>query len=61
MGSVQVPVNKNYKAREDGSTMKALAWFGNGDVRMIDAPVPDITQPVRIPILEYLSQLIDCF
>lgn len=25
--------------------MKALAWFGAGDVRIIDAPVPTITEP----------------
>lgn len=25
--------------------MRALAWFGNTDVRMIDAPVPAITEP----------------
>jgi threonine dehydrogenase-like Zn-dependent dehydrogenase len=25
--------------------MKALAWFGNEDVRMIEAAVPDITEP----------------
>jgi hypothetical protein len=25
--------------------MKALAWYGNKDVRIIDAPIPDITQP----------------
>lgn len=25
--------------------MKALAWFGNADVRLIDAPIPDITDP----------------
>jgi hypothetical protein len=25
--------------------MKALAWFGKKDVRIIDAPIPDITQP----------------
>lgn len=24
--------------------MKALAWYGAKDVRMIDAPIPDITQ-----------------
>ncbi len=23
--------------------MRALAWYGNQDVRMIDAPIPDIT------------------
>lgn len=27
----------------DDSTMRALAWFGNQDVRMIDAPAPAIT------------------
>lgn len=25
--------------------MKALAWFGATDVRVIDAPIPDITEP----------------
>ena len=25
--------------------MKALAWFGAEDVRLVDAPVPDITEP----------------
>jgi threonine dehydrogenase-like Zn-dependent dehydrogenase len=25
--------------------MKALAWFGPEDVRLIEAPVPDITEP----------------
>ena len=25
--------------------MKALAWFGPQDVRIIEAPVPDITEP----------------
>ena len=25
--------------------MKALAWFGSCDVRLIDVPVPDITEP----------------
>jgi len=25
--------------------MRALAWFGNDDVRMIDAPIPEITDP----------------
>ena len=33
-----------YKHREDGSTMRALAWFGNMDVRMVDAPIPDISE-----------------
>lgn len=30
---------------QPGKTMRALAWFGNTDVRMIDAPVPAITEP----------------
>lgn len=25
--------------------MRALAWFGTKDVRMIDAPVPKVTEP----------------
>lgn len=25
--------------------MRALAWFGANDVRMVDAPAPDITEP----------------
>jgi threonine dehydrogenase-like Zn-dependent dehydrogenase len=25
--------------------MKALAWFGAQDVRMVEAPIPDITEP----------------
>ncbi|KAF8747660.1 GroES-like protein, partial [Rhizoctonia solani] len=45
MGLVEVPVEPSYKAREDGSKMKALAWFGSNDVRMTQVPVPDITQP----------------
>ncbi|KAG8904360.1 hypothetical protein FRB99_001861, partial [Tulasnella sp. 403] len=30
------------KARPEGGTMKALAWFGSKDVRVIDAPIPDV-------------------
>lgn len=25
--------------------MRALAWYGNKDVRMIDAPIPDVSEP----------------
>jgi len=25
--------------------MKALAWFGKKEVKVIDTPIPDITQP----------------
>lgn len=45
MGPHPVDVTVEYKGRGDGSTMKALAWYGRDDVRMIDAPVPDITDP----------------
>lgn len=45
MGAVPTDVEPTYKARPGGETMKALAWFGNNDVRMIEAPVPDITEP----------------
>ncbi|KAF8598669.1 GroES-like protein [Ceratobasidium sp. AG-I] len=41
---MQTAANIVQGEREDGSAMKALAWFGNGDVRMIEAPVPYITQ-----------------
>jgi len=45
MGPVPTEVHPEYKHREDGATMKALAWFGTKDVRLVDAPIPDITEP----------------
>jgi hypothetical protein len=39
-----------YKPRADGSTMKSLQWHGNKDVRVVDAPVPDITEPKDVII-----------
>ncbi|KAJ7082581.1 GroES-like protein [Mycena epipterygia] len=45
LGDAPTVVSAEYKARADGSTMKALAWFGATDVRMVDAPIPDITEP----------------
>lgn len=45
MGVVPTVVQPEYKARSSGETMKALAWFGAGDVRIVDAPIPDITEP----------------
>ena len=44
MGLVETEVKPEYRGRGDGSKMKALAWFGKEDVRVIEAPVPDITQ-----------------
>ncbi|KAH8091798.1 GroES-like protein [Cristinia sonorae] len=45
MGEVPTVVHAETKPRPNGSTMKALAWFGAQDVRLVDAPVPDITEP----------------
>ncbi|TBU62028.1 GroES-like protein [Dichomitus squalens] len=45
MGQFPTVVHPEYKSRPDGATMKALAWFGTRDVRLIDAPIPDITEP----------------
>ncbi|EIN14208.1 GroES-like protein [Punctularia strigosozonata HHB-11173 SS5] len=45
MGPVETVVHPEYKHRQDGSRMKALAWFGTQDVRLVDAPIPDITEP----------------
>ncbi|WVF67876.1 hypothetical protein IAT40_002637 [Kwoniella sp. CBS 6097] len=44
MGPVKTATDPAYKHREDGSTMRALAWFGKEDVRMVDAPIPDISE-----------------
>jgi threonine dehydrogenase-like Zn-dependent dehydrogenase len=32
------------KGRPEGGTMKALAWFAANDVRLIDAPIPDVIE-----------------
>ncbi|EPT03929.1 hypothetical protein FOMPIDRAFT_1115061 [Fomitopsis schrenkii] len=45
MGDYPTVVRPEYKTRQDGTTMKALAWFGTRDVRVIEAPVPDISEP----------------
>ncbi|TBU48185.1 GroES-like protein [Dichomitus squalens] len=45
MGQFPTVVHPEYKSRPDGATMKALAWFGTRDVRLVDAPIPDITEP----------------
>jgi len=44
MGTVPTDTDPSYKPRADGATMKALAWFGAGDVRIVEAPVPEITE-----------------
>jgi threonine dehydrogenase-like Zn-dependent dehydrogenase len=45
MQNPETKVNPDYKPAPDGSKMKALAWFGNKDVRIVEAPVPTITEP----------------
>ncbi|KAH9925053.1 GroES-like protein [Epithele typhae] len=45
MGSFPTIVHPESKAISDGATMKALAWFGACDVRLINTPIPDITEP----------------
>jgi hypothetical protein len=45
MGPLPTVVKPEYKHREDGSTMKALAWQGANSVKVVDAPIPDITEP----------------
>jgi len=45
LGPVETIVHPEYEHAADGSTMKALAWFGKEDVRVVDAPVPAITEP----------------
>ena len=45
MGEIPTEVHAEYKGRTTGEKMKALAWFGPQDVRIIEAPVPDITEP----------------
>lgn len=44
MGPIPTEVHPEMRTRP-GETMKALAWFGPQDVRLIDAPIPDITEP----------------
>ncbi|KAF9528680.1 GroES-like protein [Crepidotus variabilis] len=45
MQNLETKVHPEYKPAPDGSQMKALAWFGAKDVRVVDAPVPTITEP----------------
>ncbi|KAJ3917921.1 GroES-like protein [Lentinula edodes] len=45
MGTEPTVIHPEYKPVEGGPSMKALAWFGPKDVRMVTAPIPDITEP----------------
>ena len=42
MGTVTTVVTPEYMP--SSRTMKALVWLGPGDVRLVDAPIPNITQ-----------------
>ncbi|KAF8528106.1 GroES-like protein [Hysterangium stoloniferum] len=47
IGPLPTVLKPEYKHRENGPTMKAigdLRWFGNNDVRVVEVPIPDITQ-----------------
>ena len=43
-GDIGTTTNPEYKTRK-GETMKAVAWFGDKDVRVIDTPAPAVTEP----------------
>ena len=45
LGPLGTEVHAEYEHDPSGAKMRALAWFGKEDVRMIDAPVPAITEP----------------
>lgn len=45
MGEIETTVKPEYKPEPGGKKMKALAWFGVEDVRLVGTPVPDITEP----------------
>ncbi|EFI27350.1 R,R-butanediol dehydrogenase [Coprinopsis cinerea okayama7 len=45
MGPLPTDVHPEYEPAESGEKMRALAWFGTKDVRMIDAPIPKVTEP----------------
>ncbi|CAE6500557.1 unnamed protein product [Rhizoctonia solani] len=49
MGLIDIEVEPSYKARADGSKIKALAWFGVRDVRMVQVPVPELLSPSLPP------------
>ncbi|KAJ2924063.1 hypothetical protein H1R20_g13030, partial [Candolleomyces eurysporus] len=45
LGNVGTEVHPESESDPSGAKMKALAWFGKEDVRIVDAPVPAITEP----------------
>lgn len=44
MGDRPIEGTSDYKEREDGSTMLALRWYGNKDVRVESVPRPALTE-----------------
>lgn len=56
MGSYPTTITtdkEGYKARPEGK-MKALAWFGTNDVRVIEAGIPDIVDPDDVVLVRSL-------
>lgn len=45
MGDKPTSVTPKPEVAENGPKMKALAWFGKNDLRLIDAPIPKVTHP----------------
>ncbi|KAL0951079.1 hypothetical protein HGRIS_007817 [Hohenbuehelia grisea] len=45
LGTLETDISPEYKHDPTGKKMKALAWFGTNDVRLVEAPVPDISEP----------------
>jgi len=50
MGPVETATSPTYKHRPGGETMRALAWFGKEDMRIVDAPIPDVSEPKDVII-----------
>jgi len=50
LGASDTATTPKYNHREDGSTMKALRWHGNMDVRVEEAAIPDITEAQDVVI-----------
>jgi hypothetical protein len=40
-----LPTVTHAESEHAGGTMRALAWFGSKDVRIVDAPIPAVTEP----------------
>lgn len=63
LGDKSTSTTPKYKAREDGSTMKALVWHGARNVSIQDKPVPAITEPddIVLRVTGELNETPICF